>query len=78
MLAAPGDSAQVMDFGIVRQEGGGGLTATGAFIGTPDARSDIYSLGVSLFHRLSGFPPSPATRWTCCSSTATAIRRRRC
>ena len=69
MLSEPGDATQVMDFGIARLEGSSALTATGAFIGTPlyaapeafggapDARSDIYSLGVTLYHMLAGFPP---------------------
>ena len=68
MLTA-GDRVQVLDFGIARQTGAATLTGTGAFIGTPmyaapetteeraDHRSDLYSLGVTLYHMLTGQPP---------------------
>ena len=69
MLSEPDGTAQVLDFGIARQVGSQTLTAAGAFIGTPlysapeaaegraDHRSDIYSLGVTLYHLLAGRPP---------------------
>ena len=69
VMLADGEMAQVMDFGIARQAGSLTLTATGAFVGTltyaaPEAaggtvdhRADIYSLGVALYHMLTGRPP---------------------
>lgn len=66
---------KVLDFGIARRLHGGTLTAHGAFIGTltyaapetfsgqrdrTDRRSDIYSLGATLFDMLVGEPPFKA------------------
>jgi serine/threonine-protein kinase len=71
MLAASGE-VKVADFGLARVQGDGGanLTQIGVTMGTPlymspeqiegrpiDSRSDIYSLGVSAYHMLSGEPP---------------------
>jgi serine/threonine protein kinase len=66
-------NAILMDFGIARIMGGQQHTATGAVLGTalymspeqiqglhPDARADIYSVGVMLFESLSGRPPFEA------------------
>ena len=64
---------KVLDFGIAKLKTGGtttNLTATGGMLGTPlymspeqvrddplDTYSDIYSLGVVLYHALAGAPP---------------------
>jgi len=65
--------AILMDFGIVKIMGGDKHTATGAVVGTAlylapeairgeasDARSDLYSLAVTLFEMVSGHPPYEA------------------
>jgi parallel beta-helix repeat protein len=69
MLSLQGQ-AILMDFGIAKIIGGKEHTATGAVVGTamymspeqakgelPDARVDVYALGVTLFEMLSGRPP---------------------
>lgn len=66
-------NAILMDFGIAHMLGGQQHTATGAVLGTalymspeqiqglhPDARADIYSIGVTLFEALGGRPPFEA------------------
>ncbi|QDS93779.1 Serine/threonine-protein kinase PrkC [Roseimaritima multifibrata] len=67
---------KVADFGLARMQGGDGvteLTQVGLTMGTPrymspeqvqgkavDIRSDMYSLGVTMFHLLTGRPPFEA------------------
>jgi hypothetical protein len=77
-------TAKVMDYGIARARRYEGLTATGAFLGTPDyvapetaegvgtdARSDLYALGAVFFEVLTGRKLFPA-------DTPFAILRKHC
>jgi serine/threonine-protein kinase len=72
MVAAATGEVKVADFGLARVQGdsGANLTQVGVTMGTPlymspeqiegreiDSRSDIYSLGVTAYHMLSGEPP---------------------
>jgi serine/threonine-protein kinase len=63
----------VMDFGLARSQDGG-ATVTGTVLGTPrymapeqarglvvDRRADVYSLGATLYHLVTGAPPTPGS-----------------
>jgi serine/threonine protein kinase len=73
LLGADG-SVKLCDLGLAREAGvDASVTSSGAALGTPrymspeqargekdvDERADIYSLGVTLFHALTGTPPFP-------------------
>ncbi len=83
VLLESDDTAYVTDFGIARSMTGGGITRTGAVVGTPDylspeqvcgdpvdGRSDLYTLGILFYEMLSGRLPFEA------SSQAEAIAQR--
>jgi hypothetical protein len=71
ILLGPDNSVKVADFGLAKPvSGDASLTTTGMVVGTPyymapeqaqglevDHRSDMYSLGVTLYHMLAGSPP---------------------
>jgi serine/threonine-protein kinase len=73
LLVAPGGDVKVADFGLARVLAGSegmDLTQAGMTLGTPlymspeqaegrpvDARSDLYSLGATVYHLLAGRPP---------------------
>jgi serine/threonine protein kinase len=74
ILVAPGDNSKLCDFGLVRNTESDTLsTRVGSFVGTPhyvapeqarglvdiDCRTDIYSLGCTFYHMLTGQPPYP-------------------
>ncbi|MFI6028145.1 serine/threonine-protein kinase [Amycolatopsis magusensis] len=70
VLIAEDGTAKITDFGISRAAGDASVTATGVLAGTPaylapevarggeaDSRSDVYSLGATLYAVLEGGPP---------------------
>jgi serine/threonine-protein kinase len=78
LILTPDGTLKIMDFGIAKVSTGATQTRTGLFMGTPeyiapeqvstpgavDQRTDLYSLGVTLYELLVGAPPFRAeTPW---------------
>ncbi|MEX2238623.1 MAG: serine/threonine-protein kinase [Dehalococcoidia bacterium] len=69
IILRPDRNVRLLDFGIARVAEGEALTRVGEFIGTsaycapeqmagrPEAASDVYALGATLYHMLAGKPP---------------------
>jgi WD40 repeat protein len=76
LIRCPDGTVKVLDFGLaaLTAERSGGLTDTNVLMGTPeymapeqaedprsaDTRADVYSLGCTLYHLLTGHAPYPA------------------
>lgn len=71
IIVADSGMAKLTDFGLARAAGDASVTAQSAIVGTPhymapeqcegrplDARADVYSLGATMYHCLTGRPPS--------------------
>jgi serine/threonine protein kinase len=78
LISQADDRAMVTDFGLAKLTNSESLTVTGAVFGSPpymspeqatdvtraDVRSDVYSLGATLYHALTGRPPFQASSAT--------------
>ncbi|MCC6742065.1 MAG: serine/threonine protein kinase [Planctomycetia bacterium] len=73
ILVSQSGLAKLIDFGLARESAATGLTEAGQLLGTPhymspeqcrgeqaDARSDIYALGATMYHALTGRLPHEA------------------